>query len=754
MKKQRYPVMGMSCASCAARVENVLMSQKGVDRAAVNFADATVFIEYAPSTVSSKTLQSALKSAGFDLFIDEEGTNTDEDLEQCQVKQQKQLKRDALCSAVFTLPVMIVAMFFPEMPGANGIMFALTLLVLAVYGRRFFSGALTQLKRRTANMDTLVAVSTGMAFTFSLFNTLFPEYWLNKGLTAHVYYEAVATIISFVLLGKLLEERAKSSTSTAIKKLMGLQPTSVTRVGINGNDSEVLVKDVVPGDLLRVKPGEKIPVDGVVSDGQSFCDESMITGEAMPVAVGPGKMLFAGTINQQGSLTLLADKVGSETVLSQIVNAVREAQGSKAPVQRLVDKTASIFVPVVLLISLLTFLAWMLLAQEQAFSHALLTAVTVLVIACPCALGLATPTALMVGMGKGAENQILIKDAESLEVAHQVDTVVLDKTGTITQGKPVVSQWVWALREESGATQPQQVLASILLAIESRSEHPIAEAIVDYIKEEAVRSDIQSDTLSPINIEQFINIPGKGVEAWVGQQRYYVGSQALLDDHEISVSPYFFAAAAQFQSEASTVVYFADPLQVLAILAINDIIKPSSQAGIAALKQQGIDVHMLTGDNLQAATTVAAQVGIEAFKSNVMPADKAAYVQLLQQQGSVVAMVGDGINDSQALAQADISIAMGKGTDIAMDVAQITLIGSDLRAIPRALALSRRTMNTLRQNLFWAFIYNLVGIPIAAGALYAYNGFLLNPMLAAAAMALSSVSVVLNSLRLKWVDIG
>jgi P-type Cu2+ transporter len=746
MKKQTYPVMGMSCASCATSVENVLMAQDGVGNAVVNFADASVLVEYTPESITPKALKTALKGAGFDLFIDKDSVDANEQLEQRKAGELKQLKTDTLGSALLTLPIVVIGMFYPGLPGANVIMLALSVPVLAIYGRRFYIGALKQLKLHTANMDTLVAVSTGMAFLFSLFNTLFPEYWTNRGLDAHVYYEAATTIITFILLGKLLEERAKSSTSTAIKKLIGLQPKTVIRIHSDGTQEEISIQDVAQEDLLRVKPGEKIPVDGVVKDGQSFCDESMITGEPVPVEVNQGKRIFAGTINQKGSLTFVAKQVGNDTVLSRIIQAVREAQGSKAPIQRLVDKVAGIFVPVVLLISLMTFLSWMLLAQDQAFSHALLTSVTVLVIACPCALGLATPTALMVGIGKGAEHNILIKDAQSLEVAYKVDAIILDKTGTITEGKPSVSELIWAFEKAPNTEQlspsTQQKLKAVLLSIESQSEHPLADAVVEHLK---------NDNVSPIKVDQFVSVTGKGVEAWVEQDQYFIGSKSFLESHYVYLPSRLHDAIKRLQGMAHTVVYFADRSRVLALLAITDNIKSSSRQSIEALQRQGIRVDMLTGDNQQTAATVASQVGIKQFKGEVMPAEKAAYVKTLQQQGLVVAMVGDGINDSQALAQADMSIAMGKGSDIAMDVAQMTLIGSDLKAIPRALELSRRTINTLRQNLFWAFIYNLIGIPLAAGALYAYNGFLLNPMVAAAAMALSSISVVLNSLRLKWI---
>ncbi len=585
-------------------------------------------------------------------------------------------------------------------------------------------------------MDTLVALSTGIAFVFSVFNTFYPEFWHHRGLHPHVYYEAAAVVIVFIMLGKLLEERAKSNTSSAIKKLIGLQPKTVMLITDEG-EKEIQVSDVKTGDRLLVRSGEKIPVDGKVYDGNSYVDESMITGEPVAVSKQKDDSVFAGTINQKGSFRFIAEKVGSETMLAHIIQLVQEAQGSKAPVQKLVDKVAGIFVPIVMLIAIITLGVWLLFGGEHAFTQGLLAMVTVLVIACPCALGLATPTAIMVGIGKGAESGILIKDAEALELGYKVNAIVLDKTGTITEGKPEVTAMHWA------ATLPENivVLKQVFAAMEQSSEHPLAEAIFNHLKKDGVK---------PAGIRDFDSLTGKGVSAVYNDKKYWAGSHKILTDHNQVISSELKGQAKVLQDQAQTVIYFADETQVLAVVSIADQIKKGSKEAVSKLIRQGIEVYMLTGDNKQTAAAVAAMAGIENFVAEVLPSDKAEFIKKLQAEGKVVAMIGDGINDSQALAQSNVSIAMGRGSDIAIDVAKITLISSDLLQVPKALQLSKKTVRTIKQNLFWAFIYNLIGIPIAAGVLYPINGFLLNPMIAGAAMALSSISVVSNSLRLKF----
>ena len=734
--KKSYPVTGMSCAACAVSVETMLKSVTGVRNAGVNFANQTAWVEYSSETVSPETLKSTVQSIGYDLITDND--NAKELQEEAQRKQYLEIKSRSIWASVLSLPLVIIGMFFMHMPYANLIMMALATPVVFLFGRSFFVNAFKQAKHRKANMDTLVALSTGIAYLFSAFNTLYPAFWQQRGLQADVYFEAAAVIIAFISLGKLLEERAKSNTSSAIKKLMGLQPKTV-RIFVDGQEKEVPAALVAVNNILVVKPGERIPVDGVVTEGSSYVDESMISGEALPAEKKAGEKVFAGTINQKGSFQFKAEKVGGDTVLAQIIQMVQEAQGSKAPVQKLVDKIAGIFVPVVIGISILTFVVWMIAGGENAFTHALLTSVTVLVIACPCALGLATPTAIMVGVGKGAENNILIKDAESLELGYKVNAVVLDKTGTITEGKPVVAEIIWHEDVKDIA-----LYQSVLYALEMQSEHPLAAAVANHL---------QKEITNPVKLQSFESITGNGVKAAYNQQTYFAGNKSLMDENNIILNNHLAAKALQLQEDANTVIFFADDKNVLTVIAIADKIKDTSAAAIQSLQQSGIEVFMLTGDNAHTAAAVAKKVGINIYKAEVLPSQKAEFIKELQQQGKVVAMVGDGINDSQALAQADVSIAMGKGTDIAMDVAKITLITSDLNAIPKALKLSAKTVQAIRQNLFWAFIYNLIGIPIAAGILYPFNGFLLNPMIAGAAMALSSVSVVSNSLRLKRVKL-
>lgn len=731
--KDTFPVTGIMCAGCASSIEAALIKLEGVESASVNFAASSVMVEYEDS-LSPADLKNQVQSAGYDLIAEVE--NPIDTQSELQKQDYIEAKQRTLWAALLTLPVFVLGMFFMDWAPGKWISMGVSLPILFWFGRNFYSNAWKQFLHKKANMDTLVALSTGIAFTFSVFNTIYPEFWLNRGLEAHVYFEAATVIITFISFGKLLEEKAKSNTSSAIKKLMGLQPKTVSVIQ-NGDEVEIPISSVHKGETVLVRPGEKIPVDGKVIDGSSFIDESMITGEPIPEEKVKGNEVYAGTVNQKGSFKYIAQKVGSDTLLSQIIKMVQEAQGSKAPVQKIVDKIAGIFVPTVLIISLITFTVWLLLGGENAFLHALLTSVAVLVIACPCALGLATPTAIMVGIGKGAENNILIKDAESLELGFKTNAIVLDKTGTITEGKPSVTDLKWLANQE--------YYKQVLLGIESKSEHPLADAIVNHLKSEKIEAHTVVD---------FKSITGKGAYATSEEgELFYVGSQQMLEDKGLLHNEDILQQSSRWREEGKTVVFFASKHVLLAMIAISDEIKKSSKQAIQHLKNEGIEVHMLTGDNQKTAKAVALKVGIQHFKAEVMPSDKAGFVKELQKQGKIVAMVGDGINDSQALAQADVSIAMGRGADIAIDVAKITLITSDLNAIPKALYLSKRTVLGIRQNLFWAFIYNVIGIPIAAGVLYAFNGFLLNPMIAGAAMAFSSVSVVLNSLRLRSIKL-
>lgn len=732
--KKTYPLTGMTCASCAVSAESITKAQPGVINASANFANTSLQVEFLPDIITPDKIKAALQSIGYDLLIDE--TNSRQLKEEAHQNYYRELKTKTIWASLLSLPVVVIGMLFMDMPFANYIMMVLTTPVVFWFGRQFFVNALKQAKHRSANMDTLVALSTGMAYIFSAAVTFFPTWFHQQGIHNHVYFEAAAGVVAFILVGKMLEEKAKSNTSTALKKLIGLQPQTVTVVHGNGHEQEIKIAEVKVGDILVVKPGGKIPVDGIVTDGHSFIDESTISGEPLPVEKHEGAKVFAGTINQKGSLRFKAQKVGGDTILAQIIKMVQEAQGSKAPVQHLVDKIAKIFVPVVIVLALLSGLVWLVFGGDNAVSQALLAVVTVLVIACPCALGLATPTAIMVGVGKGADAGILIKDAESLETAHKVTAIVLDKTGTITEGNTTVTNIEWT------ADTDIATLAPVLYAIEAKSEHPLAEAVIKYLDGNVAKAEHHH-----IHVE---SITGMGIQAHVANRTYYVGSKKLLSTKNISVKESLLNTANEWQQQAKTVFYFADETAVLAAIAVADVIKPTSVTAVQQLQSMGVEVYMLTGDNENTAKAVAAHAGIQHYKAEVMPQDKHDFIKQLQQQGKIVAMVGDGINDTQALAQADVSIAMGKGSDIAIDVAKMTIISSDLTKIPQALKLSKLTVTAIKQNLFWAFIYNIIGIPVAAGVLYPAFGFLLNPMIAGAAMALSSVSVVSNSLRLKF----
>ena len=725
------PVLEMSCAVCAGNVESTVQALSGVEKASVNFAAGTLTVTYNPSVITLEVMQAAVQAAGYDLIVEAEDPVAMQ--EEKARMHYKILRRNTIGAWTLSIPLALLGMVFMHVPFGNWIMMVLALAIMIFFGRSFYVNGVRHALKGKANMDTLVALSTSIAFLFSLFNTLCPGFWLGKGLEPHVYYEASGVIIAFVLLGKLMEERAKNSTSSAIKGLMGLQPKTA-RLVTDGREEEVPISNLQVGNVVSVRPGEKIPVDGTLLQGSSSVDESMLSGEPIPVEKNAGDRALAGTINQKGAFTMEATSVGGTTVLAQIVQMVQSAQGSKAPVQRIVDKISGIFVPVVVLLSFLTFVCWLVIGGESYFSYALLSAVSVLVIACPCALGLATPTALMVGMGKGAEQHILIKDAFALENLCKVDTVVLDKTGTLTEGVPVVTDSYWISDDNIR-------YLDVLYTAEQKSEHPLASAILCWLEESGAKV---------CEAENFESLTGRGVRIQVEGVTYWAGSQGLLDIFQAGIPEKVRKQIGQWQEDGQSVVFYGQETRLLAVLAISDRIKPTSAEAVKELKKQGIEVHLLTGDGVRTAERVAATLDIGYYKAEVMPNDKEEYIISLQQQGKKVAMVGDGINDSQALARADVSIAMGKGTDIAMDVAMVTLITSDLLLLPGAIRLSKQTVRLIYQNLFWAFIYNVIGIPLAAGVLFPINGLLLNPMLASAAMAFSSVSVVLNSLRLKF----
>ncbi len=730
--RQIYRVEGMSCTACASSVESTLKATPGVLHATVNYAMNTVQIDYDGNKSGFELFRKAIRDIGYDLAVNEEAIVSD--IEQQEARKLKDNLRKTILSAAFSLPVVVMAMAFHHVNALNWVMMALTIPVLAWFGREFFINSYKRAKHFSANMDTLVAIGTGSAFIFSAINTIFPDILKSRGLEPHVYYEAAAMIVTLILLGRYLEERAKFRTSGSIRKLMGLGIKSAT-VMRNGQEMEVPANQILKGDEILVRPGEKVPVDGRILSGRSSVDESMITGEPMPVSKEEGDVVIGATLNGTGSFRMIAEKVGSETMLSQIIKRVQEAQGSKAPVQRLADRIAGIFVPIVIGIAIVTFLAWWILGPEPSLTYAFVTSITVMIIACPCALGLATPTAMMVGIGKAAETGILIKDAASLETARNLDIIVLDKTGTITKGKAEITDWEWFCGSEE-----QSRIRQIILAAEIRSGHPVAQAIARSLK---------SDGTEEVSLDSFESITGQGLKVIFQEDIYLLGNRKLLDEYRIGIRADVAEIAERLMEEAKTVNFVTKHDKIVSIIAIADPIREDAVQVIRGLKNAGLEVHMVTGDHPKAAARIAKIAGIEQFRAGVTPVGKLEYLRELQDNGMKVGMTGDGINDAPALARADVGIAMGTGTDIAMETAEITLLKGNLGKIATAIHLSEKTMRIIRQNLFWAFFYNIIGIPVAAGILFPFTGILLNPMIAGAAMAFSSVSVVSNSLRLK-----
>ncbi len=733
LRRVIIPVGGMTCATCVKRVEDALKKVDGVHSANVNFATEKVSIEYDTGRTGMDEFRQVIKGAGYEVreMADDEADATEiGDREKiARLREQRELATALVVSGVLS-----VVVFFGTMMGwNNSLLLVLTTPVQFWAGWRFYKGAVAALRHGSADMNVLVAIGTSAAFGYSLGVTLFPGFFAQSGFPAAVYFDTAAIIITLILLGKFLEARAKGRTSDAIKKLMGLQAKTARVIGEDGNEEDIPVEQVKKGDIILVRPGEKIPVDGIITEGNSSIDEAMLTGESIPVTKEPGDEVFGATINKTTAFKFEATKVGKDTVLSQIVRLVEEAQGSKAPVQRLADTISAYFVPAVIGIALVTFGVWFIFGPKPAFTFAMLNAVSVLIIACPCALGLATPTAIMVGTGRGAENGVLIKGGESLEAAHRIDTVILDKTGTLTKGEPEVTDVVTA-----GDWDEERLLA-LVASVERGSEHPLGQSILEGAKERGLDLEEPKD---------FNAIPGHGVRASIGQHQVLVGNRKLLDDEGIALGG-LAEKAKDLSKEGKTPMFAAVDGKAAGLIAVADTLKDNSTAAVGRLKEIGIEVAMITGDNLRTAEAIARKVGIDRVLAEVLPEDKANQVKKLQEEGKVVAMVGDGINDAPALAQADVGIAIGTGTDVAMEASDITLITGDLFGVVTAIELSKRTMATIRQNLFWAFIYNTLGIPVAAGLLFPSFGILLQPVFAAGAMALSSVSVVTNSLRLR-----
>jgi Cu2+-exporting ATPase len=723
-----FPITGLSCASCASSAEKVLNHQPGVRKAKVNFASGTVYVEYEEVNTRPEQLKEALQKVGFDLITEHSG-GTDNDLYAGLLNQNEDsaYRKPALVSLVFFVPLFVVGMFAMHERWSPYAMLLLTLPIIIYGGKTFFITAYRLALQRTANMDTLVAVSTAISFVFSIFNTFNPDYWLQKGFSAEYYYEAAGGVIAFVLLGKWLEDRAKAKTKDAVRGLMQLTPSNVTLIFDDRTTADVPLTQVQVGNQLLIKANERIPVDGKVIEGTVWIDQSSLTGEPIPVEKNVGDKVYSGTLNGAVSFIMEADKVGKDTLLAGIVRSVYEALSTKAPVQRWADQVSAWFTPVMIAISILILVGWGIFGGESGWILGLLHAATVMVIACPCALGLATPTALMVAMGRAAQNGILIKDAESLEKASQITDVFLDKTGTLTVGKPEVVTERWFIPQE-------EIIINTLYSIEKQSDHPLARAIVR--RYQGLAKEI------PLSATE--NRLGKGMVAHTGNDTYYIGNAKLMTEAGIHFSE---------QTTDETTVYVAKNQTLIAVLTIADRIRPESAQAIAELHANGIQTHLLTGDTLPTAQKVAQTVGIMNVHAGLLPQDKLELIRQYKSAGKVTAMVGDGLNDSSALAQADVSIAMGSGSEVAMSVASMTLVQNDLRKLRQALRLSQITVRVIKQNLFWAFIYNVISIPVAAGLLYPFTHFSLNPMWAGLAMALSSFSVVMNSLRLKIVKL-
>ncbi len=730
-KRVNYPLLGLHCAGCAARATEVLSSQEGISSAIVNLAASSVLIDYDPRAITPERMSALITEAGYQLVIDQDEDDA-EGLDRLHREAYRQQTRQAMTALILGVPIMVLSMIYMHEPMAQYIVWLLTTIVLGYAGRGFYSRAWRQLRTGGLGMDTLVALSTGVAYIYSL--ALLVIYTLGgMAEVPHLYFEASAMIVAFVLLGKWLEARAKGSTTEAIRKLMGLQPREVIRLDSEGHEVLTPISALALGDHIVVRPGERIAVDGVIHSGDSWIDESMLTGESIPVHRTTGDRLFAGTLNGQGALVLEASALRADTRLARIIRRVRDAQGSRAPIQKLVDRIAGIFVPIVLGISLLTFAIWLFFSGSLATS--LVPMIAVLIIACPCALGLATPTAIMVGIGRAAEAGILIKDAESLELSASIDTIILDKTGTLTTGRPQLRGIEW-LRPET----PE--LRATLVAIERRSEHPLAHAIVEGL------GGTQATHEKGLMVRA---IAGRGVRATRPDgTRLVVGNAELITESGLILSSHERTALERVYEAGHTAILYADADSVIAILAVADTLRPTSTEAIRGLRARGITPIMLTGDHEGVARAIAHEAGIETVYAGVLPEQKADIVRTLRAQGHVVAMVGDGINDSAALAEASVSIAMGSGSDIAIETAMVTIASADLLRLPLLVRLSQMTRQTIRLNLFWAFVYNVLAIPVAMGVLYPLCGYLLSPMLASVAMTLSSLSVVLSSLSLRY----
>ncbi|MBI2338092.1 copper-translocating P-type ATPase [Candidatus Daviesbacteria bacterium] len=740
--KKTFQIKGMHCASCIRVIENAIKKIPGVSEALVSLVTEKATVAFDPVKVEEEQIISAVSSAGYKAFL-EEGSKS-EDLQ--KLEKQKELsgiKRKAFVSLFLAFLIVwgsfpFLEQFAPPFLKNFYIQLILALPVQFWAGLGFYKATLPALRHRSANMDTLIAIGTSAAFGYSLIATIFPQIITSAGIEPMPYYDVSAVIIGLILLGRYFEAKAKAGTSEAIKKLIGLQ-AKTARIIQDGKEVDLPIEQVVIGNIIRVRPGEKIPVDGKVAEGQSSVDESMISGESIPVEKNKGDVVIGGTMNKTGTFIYRAAKVGSDTMLAQIIKLVQEAQASKAPIQRLVDLISSYFVPIVIMLAIFTFTVWYIFGPVPAFLMALLNSVAVLIIACPCAMGLATPTAIMVGVGKGAEHGILIKNAESLEIVHKVNTIIFDKTGTLTNGKPIVTDVI----ESQKSKVKSQKLLELAASLEKGSEHPLAEAIVQ---------KAELDKLILVKVTGFKAIPGHGVEGNAEGKWILFGNRRLMEKERIKIDD-LKSKIEELEQQGKTVMMIGIDGKLAGLVAVADTLKETSKKAVEVLSKMGIETVMITGDNERTAQAIAKQAGIKRVLAEVLPDQKEAEVKKIQSEGKIVAMVGDGINDAPALAAANIGIAMGTGTDVAMEAAGITLVSKDLNSVAGSIELSRKTMKTIKMNLFWAFGYNVILIPVAMGVLYPFFGILLNPILASAAMALSSISVVSNSLLLKKVKI-